>query len=54
LDTESNNVNRLLIAKGLRALGWPLAVAGGVKILYDLLRLAPFGKIRPPEEDKRH
>jgi len=31
--------------------GWPLLVAGGVKIVYDLLLLATFRKIRPPEED---
>ena len=30
--------------------GWPLFVAGGMKILYDLLLLAFFGKVRPPEE----
>ena len=36
---------------GLSAFGWPLVVAGSVKILYDLLLLALFRKIRPPEED---
>jgi MFS family permease len=30
--------------------GWPLLVAGSVKIAYDLLLLALFGKVRPPEE----
>jgi len=30
--------------------GWPLFVAGTVKIAYDLLVLAFFGKVRPPEE----
>jgi len=30
--------------------GWPLLVAGGVKILYDLLLLGFFRKVRPPEE----
>jgi predicted MFS family arabinose efflux permease len=36
---------------GLSTFGWPLVVAGGVKIVYDLLLLAMFRKIRPPEED---
>jgi predicted MFS family arabinose efflux permease len=31
--------------------GWPLLAAGGLKIAYDLLLLAHFGKVRPPEED---
>lgn len=35
---------------GLSAFGWPLVVAGGLKIAYDLALLALFGKIRPPEE----
>ena len=30
--------------------GWPLLAAGGVKIVYDLLLLAFFGKVKPPEE----
>jgi MFS family permease len=30
--------------------GWPLVIAGGVKIAYDLLLLAMFRKVRPPEE----
>jgi predicted MFS family arabinose efflux permease len=30
--------------------GWPLVIAGGVKITYDLLLLAMFRKVRPPEE----
>jgi MFS family permease len=38
---------------GLSAFGWPLLVAGGVKIAYDLLLLALFRNIRPPEEDQR-
>jgi MFS family permease len=37
---------------GLSTFGWPLVVAGGVKIVYDLLLLAMFRKIRPPEEEK--
>jgi MFS family permease len=31
--------------------GWPLVVAGGLKIAYDLMLLATFRKIRPPEEE---
>ena len=34
----------------LSPFGWPLLVAGSVKILYDLLLLATFRTIRPPEE----
>ncbi len=30
--------------------GWPLFVAGSVKVAYDLLLLAFFGNVRPPEE----
>jgi hypothetical protein len=30
--------------------GWPLIVAGTLKITYDLLLLRAFGSIRPPEE----
>jgi MFS family permease len=35
---------------GLSTFGWPLIVAGGVKIAYDLLLLATFRTVRPPEE----
>ncbi len=35
---------------GLSPFGWPLVAAGGVKIAYDLMLLATFRKIRPPEE----
>ena len=35
---------------GLSAFGWPLIAAGAVKIVYDLLLLLLFRKIRPPEE----
>jgi MFS family permease len=38
---------------GLSAFGWPLAVAGGLKIVYDLLLLAMFRNIRPPEEENQ-
>jgi predicted MFS family arabinose efflux permease len=30
--------------------GWPLVLAGGLKIVYDLLLLAMFRAVRPPEE----
>ena len=30
--------------------GWPLIVAGGLKIVYDLLLLVYFRNVRPPEE----
>jgi MFS family permease len=30
--------------------GWPLVAAGGLKIVYDLLLLAHFRNLRPPEE----
>jgi MFS family permease len=33
--------------------GWPLIAAGGLKILYDLLLLAYFRNVRPPEERRR-
>jgi len=33
--------------------GWPLLVAGVVKIAYDLMLLAMFRKVRPPEEQTR-
>lgn len=35
----------------LSPFGWPLIAAGGLKICYDLLLLAMFRKVRPPEED---
>jgi MFS family permease len=35
---------------GLSAFGWPLIVAGAVKIAYDLMLLATFRAVRPPEE----
>ncbi len=30
--------------------GWPLVAAGALKIVYDLMLLAMFRKVRPPEE----
>jgi predicted MFS family arabinose efflux permease len=35
---------------GISAFGWPLFAAGAVKVAYDLLLLAMFRKVRPPEE----
>ena len=35
---------------GLSSFGWPLIIAGGVKIAYDLMLLATFRRVRPPEE----
>jgi hypothetical protein len=32
------------------AFGWPLVVAGGLKIAYDLLLLVMFRSVPPPEE----
>jgi MFS family permease len=40
----------LLAASGF---GWPLVLAGGLKIAYDLLLLAMFRHVRPPEETAR-
>jgi MFS family permease len=37
----------LLAASGF---GWPLVLAGGLKIIYDLLLLLMFRQVRPPEE----
>ena len=35
----------------LSPFGWPLVLAGGVKIFYDLLLLGMFRRVRPPEEN---
>jgi MFS family permease len=35
---------------GLSTFGWPLLVAGAVKVVYDLLLLVAFRNRRPPEE----
>jgi len=40
----------LLAASGF---GWPLFLAGGLKIIYDLLLLVMFRNVRPPEETAR-
>ena len=34
----------------LSPFGWPLVVCGGLKIVYDLLLLGMFRRVRPPEE----
>jgi MFS family permease len=36
---------------GLSPFGWPFVAAGALKIVYDLLLLAMFHKVRPPEEE---
>jgi predicted MFS family arabinose efflux permease len=36
---------------GLSTFGWPLLVGGAAKIVYDLMLLAMFRKVKPPEED---
>jgi predicted MFS family arabinose efflux permease len=41
----------LLAASGF---GWPLLLAGGLKIAYDLLLLVMFRNVRPPEESANH
>jgi MFS family permease len=38
---------------GISPFGWSLAAAGALKIAYDLMLLAMFRKIRPPEEEPR-
>ena len=35
---------------GISTFGWPLVVAGSVKIVYDVLLLIMFRKVKPPEE----
>jgi hypothetical protein len=41
-----------IIGAGVAGLGigWPLVLAGGLKAVYDLLLLAMFRNLRPPEE----
>ena len=36
---------------GVSPFGWPLVIAGALKIVYDLLLLVMFRKVRPPEEE---
>jgi MFS family permease len=35
----------------MSSFGWPLLVAGGLKIVYDLLLFACFRNVKPPEEE---
>lgn len=35
---------------GVSSFGWPLVIAGSLKIIYDLLLLRMFRSVRPPEE----
>ncbi|APV48560.1 MFS transporter [Betaproteobacteria bacterium GR16-43] len=35
---------------GISPFGWPLFAAGALKVIYDLLLLAMFRRVRPPEE----
>jgi len=35
---------------GLSTFGWPLVIAGTLKGIYDVLLLALFAKVKPPEE----
>jgi hypothetical protein len=35
---------------GLSPFGWPFVLAGAIKIAYDVMLLAMFRKVRPPEE----
>lgn len=37
---------------GLSTFGWPLVVGASMKIVYDLLLLAMFSHVRPPEEQQ--
>jgi predicted MFS family arabinose efflux permease len=39
---------------GLSTFGWPLLIAGALKIVYDVLLLITFRNIRPPEETPRN
>jgi hypothetical protein len=34
----------------MSSFGWPLVIAGSLKIIYDLLLLGMFRTVRPPEE----
>ena len=34
----------------LSSFGWPLAIGGVIKGVYDILLLIKFQKVRPPEE----
>jgi MFS family permease len=34
----------------ISSFGWPLVICGALKIVYDLLLLAMFRRVKPPEE----
>jgi len=34
----------------ITSFGWPLVVCGALKIVYDLMLLGLFRKVKPPEE----
>jgi MFS family permease len=36
----------------ISSFGWPLVIAGGLKIIYDVLLLRMFRTVRPPEEER--
>jgi MFS family permease len=36
----------------ISSFGWPLVIAGGLKIVYDLLLLRMFRTVKPPEEER--
>lgn len=36
----------------LTTFGWPLVICGGLKIVYDLLLLKMFSRVKPPEEQR--
>jgi predicted MFS family arabinose efflux permease len=38
---------------GISTFGWPLVIGGVLKAVYDLLLLAMFARVRPPEEVER-
>jgi predicted MFS family arabinose efflux permease len=40
------------ILLALSTFGWPLVIGGALKIAYDLLLLAQFRNLRPPEEGR--
>jgi len=38
---------------GVAAFGWPLLIAGSLKVAYDVLLLITFRNVRPPEEQRQ-
>lgn len=39
---------------GVLSFGWPLLIAGSIKIAYDLLLLSRVANVRPPDEPGAH